>query len=132
MDEKMFKERTKKLALRVIRAVESLPKGRSADIIGKQLLRSATSVGANYRAACRGKSALDVIAKLGIVEEEADESIYWMELLIEGGFVPETKLKDLLAETSEIVAMTVASIKTLRARSRSPNPKSKIQNLKSS
>jgi len=120
----MFKERTKKLALRIIRMVEALPKGRSADVIGKQLLRSATSVGANYRAACRGKSALDVIAKLGIVEEEADESIYWMELLIEGGFIPETKLKDLLTETNEIVAMTVASIKTLRARSR--NPKSKI------
>ena len=120
----MFKERTKKLALRIIRVVEALPKNRSADVIGKQLLRSATSVGANYRAACRGKSALDVIAKLGIVEEEADESIYWMELLIEGGFIPETKLKDLLTETNEIVAMTVASIKTLRARSR--NPKSKI------
>jgi len=124
VDERMFKERTKKLALRIIRMVEALPKGRSADVIGKQLLRSATSVGANYRAACRGKSALDVIAKLGIVEEEADESIYWMELLIEGGFIPETKLKDLLTETNEIVAMTVASIKTLRARSR--NPKSKI------
>jgi four helix bundle protein len=124
MDERMFKERTKKLALRIIRVVEALPKNRSADVIGKQLLRSATSVGANYRAACRGKSALDVIAKLGIVEEEADESIYWMELLIEGGFIPETKLKDLLTETNEIVAMTVASIKTLRARSR--NPKSKI------
>jgi len=120
----MFKERTKKLALRIIRVVEALPKSRSADVIGKQLLRSATSVGANYRAACRGKSALDVIAKLGIVEEEADESIYWMELLVEGGFIPETKLKDLLTETNEIVAMTVASIKTLRARSR--NPKSKI------
>jgi four helix bundle protein len=124
MDERMFKERTKKLALRIIRVVEALPKNRAADVIGKQLLRSATSVGANYRAACRGKSALDVIAKLGIVEEEADESIYWMELLIEGGFIPETKLKDLLTETNEIVAMTVASIKTLRARSR--NPKSKI------
>jgi len=129
MDERTFKERTKRLALRVIQAVEALPKNRSADVIGKQLLRSATSVGANYRAACRGKSASDVIAKLGIVEEEADESIYWMELLIESGFIPEAKLKDLLTETNEIVAMTVASIKTLRARSR--NSQSKIQNLKS-
>jgi len=129
MDERRFKERTKKLALRVIRVVEALPRNRSADVIGKQLLRSATSVGANYRAACRGKSTSDVIAKLGIVEEEADESIYWMELLIEGGLIPEAKLKDLLAETNEIVAMTVASIKTLRSRSR--NPQSKIQNLKS-
>jgi four helix bundle protein len=129
MDERTFKERTKKLALRVIRVVEALPKSRSADVIGKQLLRSASSVGANYRAACRGKSTPDVIAKLGIVEEEADESIYWMELLIEGGFLPEAKLKDLLTETNEIVAMTVASIKTLRSRSR--HPQSKIQNPKS-
>lgn len=124
MDERTFKERTKKLALRIIRMVEALPKSRSADVIGKQLLRSATSVGANYRAACRGRSAPDVIAKLGIVEEEADESIYWMELLIEAGLIPEAKLKDLLTETNEIVAMTVASIKTLKARSR--NPQSKI------
>lgn len=131
MDERRFKERTKQLALRVIRLVERLPRNRSADVIGKQLLRSATSVGANYRAACRGKSALDVIAKLGIVEEEADESIYWMELLVEGGFLPAENLKDLLAETNEIVAMTVASIKTLRSRtqtsqSKIANPKSKI------
>lgn len=131
MDERRFKERTKQLALRVIRLVERLPRNRSADVIGKQLLRSATSVGANYRAACRGKSTLDVIAKLGIVEEEADESIYWMELLVEGGFLPAETLKDLLAETNEIVAMTVASIKTLRSRAQPPqskiaNPKSKI------
>ena len=129
MDERRFKERTKRLALQVIRVVERLPRNRSADVIGKQLLRSATSVGANYRAACRGKSASDVIAKLGIVEEEADESIYWMELLIEGGFLPAETLKDLLAETNEIVAMTVASIKTLRSRTQTPQ--SKIQNLKS-
>ena len=126
MDERRFKERTKKLALRVIRAVESLPRGRSADVIGKQLLRCAMSVGANYRAACRGKSTSDVIAKLGIVEEEADEAIYWMELLVEGGFIAAPKLQELLTEMNEIVAMTVASIKTLRSR----NPKSKIQNPK--
>ena len=129
MDERTFKERTKKLALKVIRIVESLPRSRSADVIGRQLLRSATSVGANYRAACRGKSASDVIAKLGIVEEEADESIYWMELLVDGGFVPAATLKDLLAEMNEVVAMTVASIKTLRSRAHPPQ--SKIQNQKS-
>jgi four helix bundle protein len=101
------------------------------------LLRSGTSVGANYRAACRAKSRADLIAKLGIVEEEADECLYWMELLIEAGIVPEAKLKGLMAEVNEIVAMTVSSIKTLRAKSKqskipSPNnPKSKIPNLKS-
>jgi len=116
MNEKDFKDRTKKFGLRVIRLVESLPKSRTADVIGKQLLRSATSVGANYRAACRGRSTADVIAKLGIVEEEADESLYWMEMLIEAGLVSASKLSELTKEGDEIVAMTVASIKTLRQR----------------
>jgi four helix bundle protein len=116
MDEQVFKQRTKKLALRVIELVEALPQGRTADVIARQLLRSATSVGANYRAACRGKSAADVLAKLAIVEEEADETAYWLELLIEAAIVPQARLTDLLKETNEIVAMTVASIKTLRRR----------------
>jgi len=74
------------------------------------------SLGANYRAACRGKSVADVANKLAIVEEEADEALYWLELLVEGGIMPEKRLKDLVGETHEIVAMTVASIKTLRTR----------------
>ena len=116
MDEQGFKQRTKKLALRVIDLFDALPKSRTADVIGRQLLRSATSVGANYRAACRGKSTADVVAKLAIVEEEADESAYWLELLIEANIVPEGEVVELLRETNEIVAMTVASIKTLRGR----------------
>ena len=116
MDEQVFKHRTKKLALRVIELVEVLPQGRTADVIARQLLRSATSVGANYRAACRGKSSADVLAKLAIVEEEADETAYWLELLVEAAIVPQARLADLLNETNEIVAMTVASIKTLRSR----------------
>ncbi len=83
MTEQEFKDRTKQIALRVIRLVESLPNTKTAQIIGKQLLRSATSVGANYQAACRGKSTADILHKLAIVEEEADESLYWLELLIE-------------------------------------------------
>ena len=132
MDENLFKKRTKQLALRFIKVVETLPKSRTADVIGRQLLRSSTSIGANYRAACRGKSTAEVIAKLRIVEEEADESAYWMELLIESGLVPETRLSDLLKETNEIVAMTVASIRTLQKRAAvSPiNRQSKIENLK--
>jgi four helix bundle protein len=114
MTEQEFKSRTKKLALRVIKLVEALPKGQTAGVVGKQLLRSATSVGANYRAACRGKSQADVLHKLAIVEEEADETLYWIELLIEAEIVSEAKLSSLMAETDEIVAMTVASIKTLR------------------
>lgn len=86
-----------------------------AQTIGKQVLRSGTSIGANYRAACRGRSKADVIAKLGIVEEETDESIYWLELLIEARVVPKEKLLPLIREMEEILAMTVASIKTLRA-----------------
>ena len=120
MNEEQFKARTKGLALRVIRLVEAMPRGGVADVIGRQLLRSATSVGANYRAACRAKSTADMIAKMGIVEEEADETLYWLELLVEAGLMPESRLADLMQETDQVVAMTVASIKTLRARSRKP------------
>ncbi|MEO6589044.1 MAG: four helix bundle protein [Pyrinomonadaceae bacterium] len=128
MNEQEFKNRTKQIALRVIRLVETLPNSNSAQIIGKQLLRSATSVGANYRAACRGKSSADVIHKLAIVEEEADESIYWLELLAESNIISESKLSVLMSDINEIVAMTVSSIKTLRAKK---FDQSKIQNLKS-
>ena len=130
MNEQEFKDRTKKLALRIIKLVEALPKNQTGEIIGRQLLRSGISVGANYRAACRGKSSADVINKLSIVEEEADESIYWMELLVESGIVSQAKMTNLITEMNEIVAMIVASIKTLRANQQQSiqNPKSKIQN----
>jgi four helix bundle protein len=114
MNEEQFKTRTRKLALEVIELVESLPRSRTADVIGRQLLRSGTSIGANYRAACRGKSKADVISKLAIVEEEADETIYWLELLVETKIVESSRVDSLLKETNEIVAMVVASIKTLR------------------
>ncbi|MEH2229282.1 MAG: four helix bundle protein [Nostoc sp.] len=126
MNEEDFKRRTKQLALRVIRLVEALPQSRTADVIGKQLIRSATSVGANYRSACRGKSTADVIAKLSLVEEEADESLYWMELVVEVGLLPLVKVKNLMLENTEILAMTVSSIKTLRNKSKIQNLKSKI------
>jgi len=116
MNEEMFKQRTKNFALAVIGLVDKLPKNRITDVIGGQLLRSATSVGANYRAACRGRSAADIISKLGIVEEEADESIYWMELLIESGMMDKQDIQNIMTEANEILAMTVASIKTLRNR----------------
>jgi four helix bundle protein len=116
MDEQEFKGRTKRLALGVIELVESLPRSRTANVIGRQLLRSATSIGANYRSACRGKSTADVLAKLAIVEEEADETIYWLELLVEAKIVAASRVLELVKETNEIVAMTVASIKTLRGR----------------
>jgi four helix bundle protein len=125
VNEHEFKSRTKNLSLRVIRLVESLPNSTSASVIGKQLLRSATSVGANYRAACRAKSTADLINKLSIVEEESDESLYWLEILEESGLVPSAKLVELKKDMNEIVSMIVASIRTLRSK------KSQIQNLKS-
>ncbi len=116
MNEKEFKNRTKQIALRVIKVIEALPSTLTAQVIGKQLLRSATSIGANYRAACRGKSTADVLHKLSIVEEEADESIYWLELLLESQIMSEKQLSSIIREIDEIVAMTVSSIKTLRAK----------------
>ena len=118
MEQKDLKQRTKEFALRVIRLVESLPKGRTADVIGRQLLRSGTSVGANYRAACRAKSPADFISKMGTVEEETDESLFWMELLIEAGIVESGKLESLMKEADEILAITVSSIKTARKKKR--------------
>ena len=109
-----FKQRTKAFALRVIRLVESLPKSRVAGVIGGQLLRCGTSVGANYRAACRARSSADFTAKMGIVEEECDESAYWIELLIEAGIVKESCVSSLLNEAEEILSMVVASIRTSR------------------
>ena len=109
-----FKKRTKAFAVRVMKLVDSLPQQTSAQVIGKQLFRAASSVAANYRAACRGRSKAEFIAKLGIVEEEADECGFWIEMLIEGGFVPEAMLKPLLNEAGEITAMIVASIRTMK------------------
>lgn len=116
MDENEFKDRTKKFALHVIKLVESLPNERTADVLGKQLLRSATSVASNYRAACRAKSMTDMIHKLSIVEEEADESLLWMELLVESERVGASRLSALMVEGKEILAMIAATIKSLRAR----------------
>ena len=85
MNQDEMKQRTKLFALGIIRLVESLPKGQTSKVLGRQLLKSGTSVGSNYRSACRAKSVADFISKMGIVEEEADESLFWMELLIEAG-----------------------------------------------
>jgi len=116
MNSDELKKRTKAFALSVIRLVESLPRGRTVDVIGRQLLRSGTSVGANYRAACRAKSTADFISKMGTVEEEADESLYWMELLIEAEIVKLVQLEPLMKEADEILAITVSSIKTARRK----------------
>src|SRR5665647_555760 len=105
-----FRKRTKTFAVRTIRLCEALPKSRTASVVGTQLLRCSTSVGANYRAACRAKSPRDFVAKLAIIEEECDEAIYWMELIVEAGLMSPKQVGDLKAEAEEILAMIVASI----------------------
>jgi len=124
MDEKTFKTRTKKLAVAIIKEIDKLPRSLASDVIGKQLIRSGTSIGANYRAACRAKSTLDMINKLKIVEEESDETQYWLEILVEAGIVLQAQITDIYKETDEIIAMTVASIKTLRGHQSTNNRKS--------
>jgi four helix bundle protein len=99
----------------IIREVDKLPRSLTADVIGKQLVRSGTSIGANYRSACRAKSTADMINKMKMVEEESDETQYWLELLVEAGLVPQNQIDSIYKETNEILAMTVASIKTLRS-----------------
>ena len=112
MDDVELKLRTKKFALRVMRLVAALPVGFVGKAIGMQLVRSATSVGANYRAACRGRSKAEFIAKLQIVVEEADECCYWLELIIEGSLLPESKVESLLDEANQLTAIMVASRKS--------------------
>ena len=114
MTEGELKSRLKLVALRVIRLVQSLPKNLTAEVIGKQLIRSATSVAANYYSACKARSKADFLNKLGIVEEEADETQLWIELIIESGLIKENRLKDLLREVKEITAIMASSRITVK------------------
>ena len=109
-----LQQRTKLFALRVMAMVDALPKKRSAEVLGHQLLRRGSSVAANYRAACRARSPAEFIAKMGIVEEEADESMAWLELLADSGLIKRERLISLMNEADQLVAITVASIKTAR------------------
>ena len=109
-----FKTRTMKFGLSVIDLVEALPRKLTSDVVGKQLVRSAVSVGANYRAACRAKSPADFIYKMGIVEEEVDESAYWLELIERRALATASSLKPLRQEADALTAMVVASIRTAR------------------
>jgi len=114
MDENELKARTKVFALRVIKLVQALPKNMTAEVLGKQLLRSATSVAANYRAACRARSQAEFVAKLSIVLEEADESLFWLELIGEAGLLETNRLAELLKEADELTAIFVVSRATAR------------------
>jgi four helix bundle protein len=109
MNETDLKNRTKQFALRVLKLVAALPKTTEGRVLSGQLARSGTSVGANYRAACRGRSKTEFIAKLGTVEEEADESAFWLELIIDGGLLVKNKVDALRQEACELTAIMAAS-----------------------
>ncbi len=136
MDHKaeVLKDRTKKFALRIIRVIRSLQPGPEGRIIGHQLLRSGISVAANYRAVCRARSRPEFLAKLSIVIEEADESAFWLELLVDAGLIAESKLKDLKSEANQLVAIFNALRVTARKGSQSAisNQKSTIPRKASS
>ncbi len=121
MDHKaeVLKDRSKKFALRIIQVIRSLPPGIEGRTIGHQLLRSGISVAANYRAVCRARSRAEFLAKLSIVIEEADESAFWLELLVDAGLISESKLKDLKSEANQLVAIFNASRITARKGSQS-------------
>jgi four helix bundle protein len=125
-----LKGRTKQFALRIMALVDALPDTKSGRAIGNQLVRSATSVGSNYRAACRGRSKKEFIAKLGTVEEEADESAYWLELVIDGKLLKKQRVQPLLQEAEELTKI-MASSRITASRSNRQTNKSAIDNRKS-
>jgi four helix bundle protein len=122
-----LKKRTKAFALRILKLVDALPKTTAGRALASQIVRSGTSVAANYRAACRARSTSDFIAKMGIVEEEADETLFWLELLEESALVSPAKLTAIKQEANELVAITVTSIKTAR-RNRTADSAIRIPN----
>jgi four helix bundle protein len=122
MNKEDIKSRTKEFAKRIITLCRNLPSNREGRLIGNQLFRSGTSIAANYRAACRARSKVEFIAKLGIVEEEADETLFWLELLKEMEIIKPESLESLLKENNEIILIIVTTIKTAKRK----NPKSEI------
>jgi len=125
-----MRQRTKAFALRIIRLVQALPKTNEAQIIGRRLLRSSTSVGANYRSACRGRSRSEFISKLGIGLEEADETICWLELLVEANVIASARMADLLDEANQLTAIFSATRRSVRTNHQSQitNRKSQVSN----
>ena len=114
-----LKARTKQFAIRIVRVFKSLPRNDEARIIGKQLLRAGTSVAANYRAVCRSRSKAEFISRISVVVEKADETAFWLELLIETSIIPEVRLRDLLTEANELLAIFAASLWTARQKRKS-------------
>jgi four helix bundle protein len=110
-----LQDRTKKFALRIIQAFSRLPKTEEARVLGRQFLRSGTSVAANYRAACRARSVADFISKISVVVEEADETLFWLELVVEAKLVPVTAVESLITECGELLRIFSASLATAKA-----------------
>jgi four helix bundle protein len=111
-----LRARTKDFALRTIKLFRALPKTEEARVLGRQILRSGTSVAANYRSACRGRSRADFISRIGITLEEADETVFWLELLIDAGIVKKVRLEKLLGESNELVRIFQATRTTAKVR----------------
>ena len=130
MNKEDLKKRTKKFALLVIKLTQSLPYNRESDVLAKQLVRSATSVAANYRAACRSRSQAEFISKINICEEEADESLFWLEMFVESGIISNENLEHLLKEADELTAIFVASGRTAKFN-KSNSSKPTIRNQES-
>ena len=111
-----LRQRSKQFALRVIRMFKFLPRTEEAKILGRQILRAGTSTAANYRAACRARSKAEFVSKMGIVVEEIDETVFWLELLVESEIVEYRNIKELLKEANELLAIFASSRKTARSR----------------
>lgn len=118
MNTKELQDKTKNFALRIIKMVEALPDTKAGRVIGNQILRSATSIGANYRSACKARSKADFISKITIVEEEADETAYWLELIIQANLINSKKIEQLYNESRELTAIFTASGKTAKRNSK--------------
>jgi len=131
MNPQELKERTKQFALRVMHLVDALPNTPKGRAIAGQLVRSGTSVAANYRSACRGRSHAEFISKIGVVEEEADETALWLELIIDDRLLPEKKIAPLLKEANELTAIMAASFISASRRKRDVTPRFKISNQQS-
>jgi four helix bundle protein len=114
VDKHEFQQRTKRFGLEVIALIRTLPTDVVSTTLARQLVKSCTGVGANYRHACRAKSQADFISKMGNVEEEADESLYWLEVIVEGHLIPAKRVEPLLEEGQQLLRMVVASINTAR------------------
>jgi four helix bundle protein len=114
--QEILRERTKQFAIRIVKMFRSLPRTEEARVLGRQVLRSGTSVAANYRAVCRSRSRADFISKLAVVTEEIDETVFWLELLVDTGIVPKAKMEKLLVEANELVRIFGSSVHTARTR----------------